>query len=250
MFEEIFFPRTAERYRAAPLVEQRERYLVHLRETGSRRPTLRQCANDQLSLVRLLNLKEDGGVRLSQIEAVTAPPPVCQALALPFQVSLPGSPGGCRAGIAPTRLGIRMRQCPTPGIHFGQGDGRRECTRVLLRVLMSPANSDGSFSRKQPSAVCLGAILAHPTGVLRATARLRPAPPLSGNRALKFGKSTLIWKIVSIDADRGTSRRQPPRGAGRQRPDLPIAQDILASMRLDQHPGALPSSSYFPGAGI
>ena len=72
MFEEIFFPRTAERYRAAPLVEQRERYLVHLRETGARRPTLRKCANDQLSLVRLLNLKEGGGVRLSQIEAVTA----------------------------------------------------------------------------------------------------------------------------------------------------------------------------------
>ena len=58
MFEEIFFPRTAERYRAAPLVEQRERYLVHLRETGARRATLRKCANDQLSLVRLLNLKE------------------------------------------------------------------------------------------------------------------------------------------------------------------------------------------------
>jgi site-specific recombinase XerD len=72
MFEEIFFPRTAERYRAAPLVEQRERYLVHLRETGARRPTLRKCANDQLSLVRLLNLKEGGRVRLSQIEAVTA----------------------------------------------------------------------------------------------------------------------------------------------------------------------------------
>ncbi len=52
MFEEIFFPRTAERYRAAPLVEQRERYLVHLRETGARRTTLRKCANDQLSLVR------------------------------------------------------------------------------------------------------------------------------------------------------------------------------------------------------
>ena len=58
MFEEIFFPRTAERYRAAPLVEQRERYLVHLKETGARRSTLRKCANDQLSLVRLLDLKE------------------------------------------------------------------------------------------------------------------------------------------------------------------------------------------------
>ena len=28
MFEEIFFPPTAERYRAAPLAEQRERYLT------------------------------------------------------------------------------------------------------------------------------------------------------------------------------------------------------------------------------
>ena len=36
MFEEIFFPRTAERYRAAPLVEPRGRYLVHLR--NRRRP--------------------------------------------------------------------------------------------------------------------------------------------------------------------------------------------------------------------
>ena len=72
MFEEIFFPRTAERYRAAPLVEQRVRYLVHLRQTGARRATLRKCANDQLSLVRLLNLKEGGGLSLSQIEAATA----------------------------------------------------------------------------------------------------------------------------------------------------------------------------------
>jgi integrase/recombinase XerD len=72
MFEGIFFPRTAERYRAAPLVEQRERYLVHLRETGTRRSTLRKCANDQLSLARLLNLKEGSRVRPSQIEAVAA----------------------------------------------------------------------------------------------------------------------------------------------------------------------------------
>jgi integrase/recombinase XerD len=72
MFEEIFFPRTAEKYRAAPLVEQRERYLVHLKETGARRPTLRQYANDQLSLVRLLKLKEGSKVHVSQIDAATA----------------------------------------------------------------------------------------------------------------------------------------------------------------------------------
>src|ERR1700730_7136094 len=72
MFEEIFFPRTAERYRAAPLVEQRERYLVHLRETGVKRSVLRKYANDQLSLVRLLKLKEGRRVHLSEIEAAAA----------------------------------------------------------------------------------------------------------------------------------------------------------------------------------
>jgi integrase/recombinase XerD len=72
MFEEIFFPGTAKRYRAAPLVEQRERYLVHLRAMGARRSTLRKCANDQLSLVRLLNLTEGARVRIPQIEVATA----------------------------------------------------------------------------------------------------------------------------------------------------------------------------------
>ncbi len=72
MFEEIFFPRNAARYRAAPLVEVRERYLVHLKETGARRSTLRKCANDQLSLVRLLNLKDGDRVSRSQIEAAAA----------------------------------------------------------------------------------------------------------------------------------------------------------------------------------
>jgi integrase/recombinase XerD len=72
MFEEIFFPRTAEKYRAAPLVEQRERYLVHLRETGARRSTLRKRANDQLSFVRLLDLKAGAQVSRSQVEAAAA----------------------------------------------------------------------------------------------------------------------------------------------------------------------------------
>lgn len=72
MFDDIFFPHTAERYRAAPLVEQRERYLVHLKATGARRSTLRKCANDQLSLVRLLGLKDGGWVSRSQIEAAAA----------------------------------------------------------------------------------------------------------------------------------------------------------------------------------
>ncbi|MBK5962531.1 integrase [Rhodoplanes elegans] len=69
MFDDIFFAHTAERYRAAPLVEQRERYLVHLETTGARRSTLRKCANDQLSLVRLLDLENGDRVSRSQIEA-------------------------------------------------------------------------------------------------------------------------------------------------------------------------------------
>ncbi|TBR26283.1 MAG: hypothetical protein EPO10_23185, partial [Reyranella sp.] len=72
MFEEIFFPRTANKYRAAPLVDERERYLVHLKESGARRPTLRKCANDQLSLMRLRNLEEGERVSVDQIAAAAS----------------------------------------------------------------------------------------------------------------------------------------------------------------------------------
>lgn len=72
MFDDIFFPHTVERYRAAPLVEQRERYLAHLKAAGARRSTLRHCANDQLSLLRLLDLKNGDRVSRSQIEAAAA----------------------------------------------------------------------------------------------------------------------------------------------------------------------------------
>jgi site-specific recombinase XerD len=72
MFDDIFFTHTAGRYRAAPLVEQRERYLVHLKATGATRWTLRKCANDQLNLVRLLDLKDGDRVSQLQIEAAAA----------------------------------------------------------------------------------------------------------------------------------------------------------------------------------
>ena len=72
MFEEIFFPRTAERYRAAPLSEPRARYLRHLNELGACRITLRKTANDQLSLIRLLELREGDRVSIPQIEAAAA----------------------------------------------------------------------------------------------------------------------------------------------------------------------------------
>lgn len=72
MFEEIFFPRTAKSNRAAPLAEQRERYLRYLKDIGSSRSTLRKCANNQLSLVRLLDLREGDRVSAARIEAVAA----------------------------------------------------------------------------------------------------------------------------------------------------------------------------------
>ncbi len=72
MFDDIFFPHTADKYRATPLVEQRERYLAHLKATGARRSTLRKCANDQLSLLRLLDLEDGERVSRSRIEAAAA----------------------------------------------------------------------------------------------------------------------------------------------------------------------------------
>lgn len=69
MFEEIFFPRTAQKHRAAPLAESRARYLRHLKEIGTRRSTLRKCANDHLNLVRLLNPQEDDRISIQGIEA-------------------------------------------------------------------------------------------------------------------------------------------------------------------------------------
>lgn len=69
MFEEIFFPRIAEKHRAAPLAEPRARYLRHLKEIGTCRSTLRKCANDHLNLVRLLIPQEDDRISIRGIEA-------------------------------------------------------------------------------------------------------------------------------------------------------------------------------------
>ncbi len=73
MFEELFTKTsTIERYEAAPLAEQRQRYLRHLAESGANRLTLRQIANDQLRLLHILDLSEGEKVSVAQIEA-TAP---------------------------------------------------------------------------------------------------------------------------------------------------------------------------------
>lgn len=69
MFETIFFPHTAKKHRAAPLAEQRERYLRHLKEIGTSRATLRKSANNHLNLVRLLNVQEGDRISIQDIEA-------------------------------------------------------------------------------------------------------------------------------------------------------------------------------------
>ena len=71
MFEELFTrPYHIGRYRAAPLVEPRERYLRHLAESGASRLTLREIALDQLRLLQLLDLREGEKVTVARIEAV------------------------------------------------------------------------------------------------------------------------------------------------------------------------------------
>ena len=73
MFEELFTnPSTIQSYRAAPVVEPRERYLRHLAEAGAARLTLRQLAHDQVRLLDVLDLHEGEKVTVAQIEA-TAP---------------------------------------------------------------------------------------------------------------------------------------------------------------------------------
>lgn len=69
MFEHLFrTPETVERYQAAPLAADRLRYLRHCAESGAKRRSLGKVANAQLNLVRLLNLKDDEVVTLSQVE--------------------------------------------------------------------------------------------------------------------------------------------------------------------------------------
>lgn len=73
MFEELFaIPAFVKKYRAAPLAEPRARYLRHLKELGACRTTLRKSANNQLSLVRLLDMREGDRVSIPRIEAAAA----------------------------------------------------------------------------------------------------------------------------------------------------------------------------------
>ena len=71
MFENLFErPHTIEKYRSAPLYEERLRYLVHVADGGAAPPTLYKIAYCQLNLVRLLDLREGETVTLPQLTAV------------------------------------------------------------------------------------------------------------------------------------------------------------------------------------
>ena len=70
MFEKIFTHRgSIERYRTAPLVEQRLRYLQHCEESGAKRTALRHLARNQLTLITLLDLTKHDRLTVSQVEA-------------------------------------------------------------------------------------------------------------------------------------------------------------------------------------
>ena len=59
MFEALFTDRNIiKKYRTAPLLGERLRYLAHCAQTGSRPGTLRRIAVHQVHLVRLLDLRE------------------------------------------------------------------------------------------------------------------------------------------------------------------------------------------------
>jgi site-specific recombinase XerD len=73
VFEQLFdLPRTVERHRAAPLAEQRARYLRHLKDAGASRSMLLKCVNDLLNAARLLDLTAGERVGVPRVEAAAA----------------------------------------------------------------------------------------------------------------------------------------------------------------------------------
>ena len=73
MFEALFTRRgTIASYRAAPLLDERLRYLRHCSQAGVGRATLRQIAAHQLHLVHFLGLRKAERVGMPRIEAAAA----------------------------------------------------------------------------------------------------------------------------------------------------------------------------------
>lgn len=70
MFEELFTDgSTIERYRTAPLLDERLCWLEHCAESGARPNTLRRIASCQFHLARLLDLQAGDRVDITRIEA-------------------------------------------------------------------------------------------------------------------------------------------------------------------------------------
>lgn len=69
MFNQLFKrPRDLKRHTAAPLAEERLRYLSHCAEQGTRKSSLRRIAQAQLIIIGQLGLTGDGKVSSEQIE--------------------------------------------------------------------------------------------------------------------------------------------------------------------------------------
>jgi integrase/recombinase XerD len=70
MFEVLLKrPSAIARYRSAPLLKERLRYLAHCEQIGIKPETLRRIAAHQLNLVRVLHLQDDDGLTRHKIEA-------------------------------------------------------------------------------------------------------------------------------------------------------------------------------------
>lgn len=70
MFEDLFIDRsTIARYRCEPLLEERLNYLTHCAQKGARPLILRTIATDQITLIRLLDLRAGERVSVPRIEA-------------------------------------------------------------------------------------------------------------------------------------------------------------------------------------
>lgn len=70
MFQNLFVcPQTIERYRTTPLLGERLAYLQNFAEAGARLKTLCSVANDQVTLIRLLDLRNGDRVTAAQVKA-------------------------------------------------------------------------------------------------------------------------------------------------------------------------------------
>ena len=69
MFEKLYArPQTIEKYRAAPLVQERVRYIQHRAGSGSRPNSLRKLATAQLRLVQILDLRHGEKITVARVE--------------------------------------------------------------------------------------------------------------------------------------------------------------------------------------